>query len=416
MKSLSVIIITLCLVVAESGSRNALNPYRFQSKNKNKDSLDFLLTGDWGWNSYNQTLTAYQMGVYAWLIGAEFVVALGDNFYNDGVKNVTDIIWNTAFHDVYTSKYLQIPWFAILGNHDYHGNTTAQVARTDIDNGIWTMPDKYYYYTYDVPGGGTLCIVYIDTQIIDPSAHDTESIKDNPNWETNRQEHLDWLEAVLDQQNKTATWILVAGHYPIYSIGDSGDNQNLITSLLPILKQSNVHAYLCGHDHNHQHIFKDNFHFIVDGSGGGRGPLGPNGLRHLGISDASNDMEHYFVNCGFSFVEVKSGSLKISFVDNLGRVHYSTVFSNPLSNSQFFSSASKGLSLFYANNPAVSIILILLLVGIPVGIVGFYGWVKVQERSHVVQRDTAIDVSERSTTSSVAFLDSQKQQDSKGLN
>ena len=43
------------------------------------NSFNFLMHGDWGWNSFNQTLTAYEMGVYGWLVDAEFVIALGDN-------------------------------------------------------------------------------------------------------------------------------------------------------------------------------------------------------------------------------------------------------------------------------------------------------------------------------------------------
>jgi hypothetical protein len=33
------------------------------------------------------------MGVYAWRINAQFVLALGDNFYVDGVANTTDRLW-----------------------------------------------------------------------------------------------------------------------------------------------------------------------------------------------------------------------------------------------------------------------------------------------------------------------------------
>mmetsp|Transcript_25231 Transcript_25231/g.25451 ORF Transcript_25231/g.25451 Transcript_25231/m.25451 type:complete len:406 (+) Transcript_25231:227-1444(+) len=399
------VIAIISLTFAESIQNGVVKPIHFSTKNKKKDSLNFLLTGDWGWNGYNQTLTAYQMGVYSWLISAEFVIALGDNFYVDGVTNTSDPTWNRAFHDVYTSKYLKIPWFPILGNHDYHGNTTAQIERSKVDD-MWTMPAKYYYYVYDIPHGGTLCIVYIDTQIIDPSAHDTESMYENPNWENNRKEHLEWIVRVLSEQNRTATWLLVAGHYPVYSIGDSGDNNQLITSLLPILKESNVHAYICGHDHNHQHIYKDNFHFIVDGSGGGRGPLGPNGLRHLGISAATNNMEHYFLTCGFSFIEATQGTLKINFVDNIGRIHYVAVLGNPFPN--YFLS-SQGISAFYTTNPTLSVFLILLMIAIPMIIIGGYGYWKMKEKSpRIIQKDTAIDVSERSTTSSMLFIDKEK--------
>ncbi len=88
--------------------------------------------GDWGWNSFNQTLTSYEMSVYAWIINAEFLIALGDNFYADGVTGTDDTLWDTAFHDVYTAPSLNIPWYGILGNHDYHGNVQAQVARTKV--------------------------------------------------------------------------------------------------------------------------------------------------------------------------------------------------------------------------------------------------------------------------------------------
>eukprot|EP01041_Mallomonas_annulata_P003151 gene3151-6201_t len=392
--------------LSNAAPKKKISPIQFKTKNTKKDSFNFMLTGDWGWNSYNQTLTAYQMGVYSWLISAEFVIALGDNFYNDGVTNTTDPLWYRAFHNVYTSKYLQIPWFPVLGNHDYHGNVSAQVERTALDNGVWTMPDKYYYYNYEIPGGGILCIVYIDTCLIDPSAHDTEAIYSNPNWEQLRQDHLDWIEDVLAEQNKTATWLLVAGHYPVYSVGDSGDNQNMIDNLLPIMKNSGVHAYICGHDHNHQHIYKDNFHFFVDGAGGGRGPLGPNGLRHLGISAATNNMKNYFVNCGFSFVEVTSDALKVNFVDNIGRIQYVGVLDNPLQNGDIYSKAYSGISVFYSTNPVLSMFLLVVVGAIPVAIVGVYSYSKLREKFplHAVQRDTAIDVSERSTT---AFFESE---------
>ena len=70
-----------------------------------------------GWNSFNQSLTAYEMGVYGWVVDAEFVIALGDNFYDDGTESTEDELWETVFHDVYTAPSLNIPWYGVLGNH-----------------------------------------------------------------------------------------------------------------------------------------------------------------------------------------------------------------------------------------------------------------------------------------------------------
>ena len=33
-----------------------------------RKSLNFLMVGDWGWNSENQSAVAYQMGVYGWRV------------------------------------------------------------------------------------------------------------------------------------------------------------------------------------------------------------------------------------------------------------------------------------------------------------------------------------------------------------
>ena len=66
------------------------------------DSFNFIFFGDWGWNSFNQSLTAYEMGVMAWVIDAQFIVALGDNFYADGVTDTQDSLWEEVYHDIYT--------------------------------------------------------------------------------------------------------------------------------------------------------------------------------------------------------------------------------------------------------------------------------------------------------------------------
>jgi len=54
------------------------------------------------------------------------------------------------------------------------------------------------------------------------------------------------------------TWLLVAGHYPVFSPGSSGDPSEMTSYLLPLLQQYNVHAYICGHDHLSSHVqYKD---------------------------------------------------------------------------------------------------------------------------------------------------------------
>ena len=322
--ALAVALNYLTMCAAERGDR----PIQLDDHSK---SFNFLMHGDWGWNNFNQSLTAYEMGVYAWLLDAKFVMALGDNFYDDGVASTTDPLWDTAFHDIYASSSLNIPWYGILGNHDYHGDINAQVERTFLrGETMWTMPGTYYEVTYDLPDGGTMCVVYIDTQLLDPYQKDTESILSNPNWQVMRNNHLKWIDTTLEEHAAVDNWLVVAGHYPIYSIGEHGDDSYLIADLIPIMEKHKVHAYMTAHDHNHQHFEMNGIHHFITGNSAGRGPFGPHGWQNTDISVSTPYVDVVFQACGFSFVEVDSAEFNVSFVDNFGRVRYTQVLNNPL--------------------------------------------------------------------------------------
>jgi 3',5'-cyclic AMP phosphodiesterase CpdA len=61
---------------------------------------------------------------------------------------------------------------------------------------------------------------------------------------------LKHIETMLSEAIQAKpTWLLVAGHYPVFSKGSNGDTSELKTYLLPLLKKYSVHAYFCGHDH-----------------------------------------------------------------------------------------------------------------------------------------------------------------------
>ena len=67
------------------------------------DSLNFLVFGDWGGQPTSPYTTkaeveiAEQMGKTARQINSQFTLALGDNFYNEGVKNEYDSRFKDTF-------------------------------------------------------------------------------------------------------------------------------------------------------------------------------------------------------------------------------------------------------------------------------------------------------------------------------
>ena len=76
-----------------------------------------MMVGDWGgqtdapYYTDAQLNVAQQMGVVASSIGAQFVVSLGDHFYDNGVKDVNDPRFNETFEVSTTpGRHLQVKY------------------------------------------------------------------------------------------------------------------------------------------------------------------------------------------------------------------------------------------------------------------------------------------------------------------
>lgn len=126
-----------------------------------------------------QMQVATAMGNYATKANPapSFLIALGDNFYDNGVYSSTDALWQYLWKDVYLGfEKLNIPWFPILGNHDYGYGLTGvkaqlQRAKEHTDDDIWEMPSTNFTRRFDIPGkaGGSVAIIFIDTTTLAPS-------------------------------------------------------------------------------------------------------------------------------------------------------------------------------------------------------------------------------------------------------
>jgi len=233
--------------------------------NGDGNELCFPVVGDIGgipqhpYSTWTQRKVAILLGKVTEKLNCKFVLGVGDNFYYDGVRTVDDPRFIQTFESVYTAPSLHIPWHMIAGNHDHHGNVSAQIAYTKKSR-RWHFPNFFYSTVHEIPNTGKLLeVLAIDTTML--CWYKKQSGAPDPDTQ------LKWIEEKL--RNSIADYIVVAGHHPIFSAGKHGSTGCLQSKLQPLLKKYSVTAYFSGHDHNLQHIHEDNHdvHYFVSGSG-----------------------------------------------------------------------------------------------------------------------------------------------------
>lgn len=220
-------------------------------------SAEFLMIGDWGRDPVREPkLHAQQRQVAAGMAKVPglprpmAVLALGDNQY-DGVATPDSPIFRSTFEDVYTAPTLQVPFWAVLGNHEYSGSPIGQLlyAERRMGSARWTLPARYWTRVVEVGGGAKAKFIFLDTSVFiqkyrgrkmsDLDAQDAQA-------------QLAWLARELSEPGMT--WRIAVGHHPIWSNGLHGDSKDLVRDVLPLFRQHKVQLYLSGHDHHSEVI------------------------------------------------------------------------------------------------------------------------------------------------------------------
>mmetsp|Transcript_96641 Transcript_96641/g.201997 ORF Transcript_96641/g.201997 Transcript_96641/m.201997 type:complete len:379 (+) Transcript_96641:326-1462(+) len=240
----------------------------------------FVAIGDWGGHNddhpttVEQIQTAGGMNKVAREIGASGVFMLGDNFYTHGVDKCESPRFQETFEDVYgKEEFLQnLPFHIIAGNHDHRGSVEAQLQYKG--SARWNFPATHYLLqkSWKTKNGGTATadIVFIDTVELCGNSYDEHGNKmvgsklPGPEHAGVAAQQWEWLEQKLS--TSTADFLWVAGHFPIYSVGEDGTTDRLVQRLLPLLQKYGAH-YLSGHDHMMEHFEADGVQMFLAGAG-----------------------------------------------------------------------------------------------------------------------------------------------------
>ncbi|MGZ4965064.1 MAG: metallophosphoesterase [Limisphaerales bacterium] len=275
-------------------------------------TLHFLAIGDAGSGTQMQKTVADAMGTYAQKTETSsplnFVLVLGDNFYDKGVTSTHDAQWKTKFEDMYDAKLLPVPFIAVLGNHDWKTDSPDVEIAYSRDNpkSRWQMDGHWFKRSFSV-GDVQADFFLIDSALWDGDLH-VAKYSDKKMGD----KQLAWLKEQLAASS--ARWKFVVAHHPVFSNGGHGHDSNILAmrkKLLPLFNRYKVDAYITGHDHDLQRIEPPGSQtlFLISGAAGK--------LRPQKYKDYS---PFYRSTLGFLSIELSPTEMHGKFLDSKGAV------------------------------------------------------------------------------------------------
>ena len=299
--------------------------------------LHFLAIGDFGTGGKVQRAVAEAMAKHRRKLDVKLdgLLMIGDNFYGpahphpkkNGKRKPGEAApftadserWRSDIEEMYPVQDFDCPMLAVLGNHDYHdnqGGEKAQLAYAQRKGIRWTMPAKWYRRDFNHDGKPLLTLICLDSNLRSVSGKNKRTGQyDRPSLTDDEEKaQLQWLSRELAKPR--APFTLVMGHHPLYSNGAHGDTKTLIETWEPLFQKHQVHAYLCGHDHDLQHLELEarfTSHVLSGGGGASTRKLEPDPNRPIPYGNDIN---------GFSHLEVTPKGLTFTHHDKQGqRLH-----------------------------------------------------------------------------------------------
>lgn len=248
------------------------------------ENVHVLSVGDWGsaalggYHLKNAQNTAAAMQVYLKEHTPDLVLNTGDNFYYCGIQNGSDPQINEDFVALFGS--INVPWYNILGNHDYGFNPDAQLWLNQTIPG-WVMDGRYYHRRVVLRDGLVLNVIALDTNpcVADYRGDDRakwdpcglqyptcEPVPDECRFHENIVQQdcaaqLAWFRATLDSIDADREWVFVLGHHKANEIN--------VDNFQALISDPRVHLYLNGHTHNLEHYsIHDEPKYMTTGAGG----------------------------------------------------------------------------------------------------------------------------------------------------
>ncbi len=198
----------------------------------------FFAVGDSGTGGPDQFRVAKAIFQKCAASGCDFGLLLGDNFYPDGVSSPDDPQWKTKFEQPYAEILSAgIPFYAVLGNHDYADNKDWSRGAHQLAYGqthpAFRMPAEHYSFE-----SGSASFLALDTSPLEAGVGDAEGLQGA--------RVKEWTSA------RARPWLIAFGHHPYRSNGTNGNAGRRLARFVEDRLCGRAELYLAGHDHNLQ--------------------------------------------------------------------------------------------------------------------------------------------------------------------
>lgn len=233
--------------------------------------------------------------------------------------------------------------YLVGGNHDYCGDITKQLDFSK-DNERWNFPDynhrivREFSVHKDLPSvkveiimidtiqlAGNVCypedLPYTSAEYFQPPPGP------EPAFMQQAATTLGWIEDALEASD--ADYLLVAGHYPIYSACSYGSTPELLDNLDPLLRRFGVSGYFSGHEHCQFHYAREGMNYFLSGTGmsccygmSQRNHLPRDGELKFLLADSDDYSGSSGVRGGFLSFDVTQDEMIVTFHRESGDVLY----------------------------------------------------------------------------------------------
>ena len=297
--------------------------------------ITFIVVGDTGKFPAIQQTVANGMASVCNAENCDFALLLGDNFYNCGVdpdsSSGPDPLWDSFFNNVYSAPSLDIPFYAVPGNHDYWGEDSNGNCDNSQEFALDRVVAQVNYTLTNYPDNTNFSMPWIPSyKMTEPHDWieffplDTQRIVLGRGDDGNSGTSLLWTDTADRIANSTANFKIAFGHHPYLSNGSHGNAGSYDNTIIPEVcdpithipipyntkkagvcfkeyMESNVcgkvDLYISGHDHNLQYLEPvaacGGTAFIVSGSGSQTSAL-----------SGSNTVYHEAAEAGFFLIKV----------------------------------------------------------------------------------------------------------------